>query len=79
MHRKCSFCGKYRRDYLTAYFHKIKKRLTICSCCIKKRLPFVWNSIKDEIEKLFLEELKIRGVRIENKNRYKQTFGRRIK
>jgi len=53
--RKCSFCGRETRDYFTAYFHRLKRRLTICHMCIKKFTPVNWNGLKDELEKIFLE------------------------
>gem|GEM_PF-6691018 len=56
--RKCSFCKKFRRDYFTAYYHNLRKRITICVICLKKYTPVNWNGLKDEIEKLFLEMVK---------------------
>ena len=53
--RKCSICKKYRKDYFTAYFHNLGKRLTICHVCLKKYAPIDYNQLKNEIEKIYLE------------------------
>ena len=55
--RRCDFCGRWTENYLTDYFHRLRRRLTICTVCLKRRLqPGYWNGLKDEIESLYLEK-----------------------
>ncbi|RLI47618.1 hypothetical protein DRO69_00255 [Candidatus Bathyarchaeota archaeon] len=56
--RKCDFCGRIVRDYFTAYYHILRRRITICSSCLKKYTPVNWNGLKNEIQNLFLEMVK---------------------
>jgi len=57
--RRCSFCGRLTENYFTDYFHHLRRRLVICTVCLKKKLqPFHWNGLKDEIERLYLELVK---------------------